>query len=447
MLSDVIAALATPAGRSAIAVVRLSGGRAYEVAARVLRPFKAEPTRRAARTGVLNPTTREMIDDAVYVVYRAPASYTGEDTVEISTHGGLLVPAETLGALLTAGARLATPGEFTRRAVLNGKMDVLQAEAVGDLIDATAPAQRRAAINQLDGGLSARVEGLRTQVLELEAMVGYEIDFPDEDSGPVPPEKIEAAIDRLCESLDALSRTAAEGERLREGALAVIAGRPNAGKSSLFNALLGKDRAIVTEIPGTTRDAIEVPISCDGFPFRLVDTAGLGPTDDHIDRLGVEVSHRFLSSADVVIYCVETGKDLSSSEREFLNGLDVPVVVVETKADLTVDTAATVDGLRTSARTGTGLVELRTELARFGFADLSARAELEPLVTRERHRAALELALREMEGFRTTRDAGVEGAVAAVHLRAAVGALENIIGAVTQDDVLDRLFSTFCVGK
>jgi tRNA modification GTPase len=148
-----------------------------------------------------------------------------------------------------------------------------------------------------------------------------------------------------------------------------------------------------------------------------------------------------------VIYCVETGRDLSSSEREFLDGLDVPVVVVETKADLTVDTAAAVDGLCTSARTGTGLVELRAELARFAFADLSARAELEPLVTRERHRAVLELALREMEGFRSARDAGVEGAVAAVHLRAAVGALENIIGAVTQDDVLDRLFSTFCVGK
>ncbi len=450
MLNDVIAALSTPPGRSAIAVVRLSGSGAFDVAGRVLQPFQREPQRRASRVSVVNPATKEVIDQALYVVYRAPGSYTGEDTVEISTHGGVLVPSETLGALFQAGARLATPGEFTRRAVINGKMDVLQAEAVGDLIDATSPWQRRAAIGQLDRGLSKRIEALRSQVLELEALVCYEIDFPEEDSGPVPPERIAAALNRLADSLRLLSRTAAEGERLRDGALAVIAGRPNVGKSSLFNALLGTDRAIVSEAPGTTRDAIEAAVSCDGFPFRLIDTAGLrpteDPTEDRIERLGIEVSRRYLSSADVVVFCVESGLKLSAAEREFLEDLEAKTLVVETKADLGAGvTGARV--LRTSAVSGAGLSELRTELARFAFANLSAQSVMEPLVTRERHRAALAVASDEIDAFREARDSGLEGAVAAVHLRAAVASLEDIIGAVTHQDVLDRLFASFCVGK
>ena len=189
---------------------------------------------------------------------------------------------------------------------------MLQAEAIGDLIEATSSSQRRAAIGQLDRGLSKRIEALRSQVLEVETLVCYEIDFPEEDSGPVPPERIAAALDRLADSLRLLSSTAAEGERLRDGALAVIAGRPNTGKSSLFNALLGTDRAIVSEAPGTTRDAIEAAVSCDGFPFRLIDTAGLRPTEDRIERLGIEVSQRYLSSADVVVFCVESGQTLSA---------------------------------------------------------------------------------------------------------------------------------------
>ncbi len=447
MLSDVIAAISTPAGRSAIAVVRVSGRGAFEVAARVLDPFRPERARRAARTRVVHPTTRDVIDDALCVAFPAPQSYSGEEMVEISTHGGVLVPAETLGALLAAGARVAAPGEFTRRAVLNGKLDLLQAEAVGDLIDATAPVQRRAALGQLDRGLSIRIEKLRSQVLDLEALVSYEIDFPEEDSGPVPPEQIAAAVGELCVALSDLSRTAAEGERLREGALAVIAGRPNVGKSSLFNALLGRERAIVTEVPGTTRDAIEAPVSCDGFPFRLVDTAGLRSTGDRVERIGVEVSRRYLDGADLVLYCAEAGKNLEADERDFLKQLQEKVVVVLTKADLSHSDDGLPAGIPTSAISGQGLPELRAEMARFAFASLSGRADIEPLVTRERHRAALGEALEETIAFRDVRAAGTEGAVAAVHLRAAVGALEAIVGVVTADDVLDRVFSSFCVGK
>ncbi len=446
MLSDVIAAISTPAGRSAIAVVRVSGKGAFDVAARVLDPFRPERDRRATRTRVVHPTTRDVIDDALCVAFPAPRSYSGENMVEISTHGGVLVPAETLGAFFAAGARLATPGEFTRRAVLNGKLDLLQAEAVGDLIEATAPVQRRAALGQLDRGLSTRIEKLRSQVLDLEALISYEIDFPEEDSGPVPPERIDAAVGELCGALESLSRTAAEGERLREGALVVIAGRPNTGKSSLFNALVGRERAIVTDVPGTTRDAIEAPISCDGFPFRLVDTAGLRSTDDEVERIGVEVSWRYLDGADLVLYCAEAGEDLQAGERQFLEQFEEKVVVVLTKTDLTT-TSTGQEGMPTSAMSGEGLPELRTEMARFAFAVLSGRTDIEPLVTRERHRAALAHALEETVAFREARASGMEGAVAAVHLRAAVGALETIVGVVTADDVLDRVFSSFCVGK
>ena len=447
MLSDVIAAVATPAGRSAIAVVRVSGDGAHTVASRVLESFRPEPERRAARSRVVHPATGEVIDEAVYITLHAPRSYTGQDMVEISTHGGVLVPAETLAALVAAGARVATPGEFTRRAVLNGKMDLLQAEAVGDLIDATAPAQRRTALSQLDRGLSLRITKLRSQVLDLEALVSYEIDFPEEDSGPVAPERIAGAIEELCRAFRDLSRTAAEGERLREGALAVIAGWPNAGKSSLFNALVGHERAIVTEVPGTTRDAIEAPVTCGGFPFRLVDTAGLRATEDRVERLGVEVSHRYLDAADVVIFCGECGRRLEPAEQEFLEKLNGRVVMVRTKADISPPPCASESGIRVSAISGEGLPEFRTELARFAFATLSGQADLEPLVTRERHRAALQVALEETEAFRDSRIAGLEGAVAAIHLQAAVRALEDIIGVVTADDILDRVFASFCVGK
>ena len=447
MLTDVIAAIATPPGRSAIAVVRVSGDGAHEVAAQVVESLRSDRERGATRSRIIHPTTKEVIDDALCVAFRAPRSYTGEDLVEISTHGGLLVPAETLGALVAAGARVAAPGEFTRRAVLNGKMDLLQAEAVGDLVDATAPAQRRAALGQLDRGLSLRVEDLRRQVLELEALVSYEIDFPEEDSGPVPPERIEGAVDALRQAFGALSRTAAEGERLREGALAVVAGQPNVGKSSLFNALLGRDRAIVTEIPGTTRDAIEAPVTCDGFPFRLVDTAGLRSSDDPVERLGVEVSHRYLAGADVVIFCVESGRELDGDEEEFLESLRDRALVVQTKADLVPSGAGSRIGLRVSAISSEGLPELRGELARLAFVGLSGSGDLEPLVTRERHRAALETALAETVAFHDARASGLEGAVAAVHLRSAVRALEDIIGVVTTEDVLERVFASFCVGK
>ncbi len=449
MLSDVIAAISTPPGRSGIALVRVSGSGAHEAAARVLASFAVAPLRTARLSPVTHPSSGELLDEALYLTYRAPASYTGEDMVELTTHGGLLVPAEVLGALLAAGARQAAPGEFTRRAVANGKLDLLQAEAVADLVDATAPAQRRAALQQFDRGLSGRIAALRDQVLELEALGCYEIDFPEEDSGPVAPERIAAAAADARTAIAALIGTAAEGERLREGALAVIAGRPNAGKSSLFNALLGSERAIVTHIPGTTRDAIEAPASCDGFPFRLIDTAGLRESEDVVERLGVEVSRRYLSAADVVLFCAEAGRELTREEHDFLDEVAVPVVLVRTKCDLLGDTdrPAADSGVMVSAETGDGIAHLRSALAEHVFTGMAGRGDIGPLVTRERHRVALQRAQEEVTHFEQARGEGLETAVAATHLRAAVAALEDVIGLVSAEDVLERVFESFCVGK
>jgi tRNA modification GTPase len=446
MLLDPIVALATPPGRGALALVRLAGVGAFEVAAQVLTPFAVMPARTARRAHVIRAPRGEVIDEALYLTYPGPASYTGQDTVEITTHGGLLVPADVLAAVERAGARMATPGEFTRRAVLNGKLDLLQAEAVGDLIDATAPAQRRAALHQLDRGLSHQIAGLREDILALEALLGYDIDFPDEDDGPVAADRIDAATVAVQERLASLLATAAEGMRLRAGALVVIAGQPNVGKSSLFNALLGTERAIVTAVPGTTRDAVEAPAVCDGFPFRLVDTAGLRETAEPVERLGVEVSRRYLAGADLVLFCAEAGRGLTTEEEAFLASCSAPVVVVRTKTDLT-DAPGPPDHLHVSAERGVGLDAVRSALAQRAFTGLADAGEVMAAVTRERHRTALTAAARDVDAFAAARRTGVDAVVAAVHLRAAAEAVTALVGPLTPDDVLDRVFATFCIGK
>jgi tRNA modification GTPase len=389
------------------------------------------------RARLAHPDSGDPIDEVLAACFPAPRSYTGEDSVEISTHGGLVVPAAAVAAFVAAGARLAEPGEFTRRAVLNGKMDLLQAEATADLIDAGSPAQRRRALHQLERGLSGRLSALRQEILDLEGLIAYDIDFPEEDEGPVSQERVRGAWDVVRGRVAQLLKTAPEGERLREGALLVIAGRPNAGKSSLFNALLGAERAIVTEVPGTTRDAIEAHAVIEGFPFRLIDTAGLRESEERVERLGIEVSRKYLGAADLVLFCEERP---DPERAAFLAPVQAPVIVIRTKTDLSGG-----DGV--SVVTGAGLDALRKKLAEVAFGQLLALGDVEPVVTRARHRAALEHALSELDAFAEARATGVDAAATATHLRAAVLALDDLIGVVTPDDVLDRVFATFCVGK
>lgn len=442
MLSDPIAALATPPGRSALAVIRLSGTGAFAVAARVVDGFRSDRPRTAV-LAAFRDAAGEPIDRGLCTVFPGPGSYTGEDLVELSCHGGLLVPARLLAALHHAGARPAAPGEFTRRAVLNGKLDLVQAEAVGDLIDAIAPAQARAALRQLDGGLSHRLAELRERLVETQGLLAYDIDFPGEDDGPVPRSRIAGRLEDVAARISGLLATAPAAERLREGALLVLAGRPNAGKSSIFNALLGAERTLVTEIPGTTRDAVEAHTDFLGWPVRLVDTAGLWDASERIDRLGVEVSRRYLASADLVLLCVETGR--SPGVDELAVAGERPTLLVRTKSDL--NGGASDDGLEVSAVSGAGLGELRRAAAERVFAGRIALADLEPALTRERHRTALARADVALAAAREQFGGSGDAVLVAHHVREATTALDELVGAVDVEDVLDRVFASFCVGK
>jgi tRNA modification GTPase len=447
---DTIVARATAPGRSAIAVVRISGPTAFSIAGDLLTPWPAAP-RVATLVSVRDPRDGSRIDSVVATSYPAPRSYTGEDVLELSSHGGYAVPVALVDAIVARGARPALAGEFTRRALLNGKIDLVQAEAIGDLIDARSDAMRRAALVQLDGGLSRRVATLRDELIDLEALLAYDIDFPEEDHGPIPPARIEAAVDRALGSLDALLATAPAGALVRDGATVVIAGAPNVGKSSLFNALLGEARAIVTDVPGTTRDAIEATVDHGGWPLRLVDTAGLRTTGDALERMGIEVSERYLAKAEVVIACGDSAAGVASALAAVRSLADAPVVAARTKADLVSasDEMRVPNGtIAVSAETGEGLRPLLDAVAR-ALADRHGAPSADlPLLTRTRHVTALRTARDELAAFQTAWRANeLPATIAAVHVRSAVVALDELIGAVDVEDVLTRLFATFCVGK
>lgn len=472
---DTIVALATAAGRGAVALIRISGARAISIA-RALGAFGgdggATPVpRRSVLARLVHPHSGEWLDDALVTWFAAPRSYTGDDVVEIGTHGGVVTSQRVLAACVAAGAREAQPGEFTRRAVLNGRMDLLQAEAVGDLIDARTQAMQQQALQQLDGGLSRRLHALRDEVIHLEALLAYDIDFPEEDDGPIDRSRIEVAAVALRDALTALLATAPRGAMVRDGVLVVLAGAPNAGKSSLFNALLGESRAIVTPIAGTTRDAIEALLDRTPFPLRLVDTAGLRDTNDELERLGIEVSARYLAQAQVVLACGDS-LDAVRETREAVAGWTRGVVVgVRTKRDLGggnagtataeagtaeadtaeartagADTAERVVGV--SAETGEGLGALLAAIDRAVGAENAEWRSAAAVVTRERHRVAITQALDEVTRFVDAwREDVLPPPVAAVHLLAAREALEELVGAIGVEDVLDRVFRDFCIGK
>ena len=440
MLSDPIAALATPPGRSALAVVRVSGLGAFGVVARVIEGFRTDRPRVATLATFHHDG--EPIDRGLYTVFPGPHSYTGDDMVELSCHGGQVAPARLLAALFAGGARQAAPGEFTRRAVLSGKLDLVQAEAVGELIDAVAPAQARGALRRLDGGLSLRIAELRESLVELQALLSYEIDFPGEDDGPVPPDRIAAAVVESRARIGRLLATAPSADRMRQGALLVLAGRPNAGKSSLFNTLLGADRALVTEIPGTTRDAIEAHTDFLGWPVRLVDTAGLADAEDRLERMGIEISRRYLSAADLVLLCVEAGHPLDGSEVAL--GETRASLVVRTKRDL-ADGAA--EGLAVSSVTGEGIDELRRAVAERMFGDRIALGDLEPTLGSERHREALARAAAALDDAAAYLVPGGDAVLVSHHVREATLALDELVGVVDVEEVLGKVFAGFCVGK
>jgi tRNA modification GTPase len=310
---------------------------------------------------------------------------------------------------------------------------------------------QRTALSQLDGGLSRRLLDLRNELIGLEALIAYDVDFPDEDDGPIPRERIQTAIANVVKALASLLATIPVGEIVRDGAVVVIAGPPNAGKSSLFNALLGRSRAIVTEIPGTTRDALEATIDTGKWPLRLVDTAGLRETTDHLERLGIEVSERYLAAAHLVLACSENPADLDRIVDLIGGHSSAPVLAIRTKSDLVTlgdESSVSADTLQLSVETGTGLPELVAAIDRVLDSHNDGIEPDFPILINVRHRKAIETAHAETRQFeRIWKEEKLPAIVAAVHLRTAVSALEELIGSVEIEDVLDRVFSSFCVGK
>jgi len=428
----------------------MSGAKAHDIARARITPW---PT--VARHATLCTVTAPdgtVLDEAIVTVFDGPRSFTGEDVVEIATHGGVVTPTLVVAAMIASGAREATAGEFTRRAVLHGKLDLVQAEAIGDLIDAQSRAMHAAAVRQLDGALSRRILALREMVIGVEALIAYDIDFPEEDDGPISRERIAGACEELLHALDGLLATAPVGELIRDGAVVVIAGAPNAGKSSLFNALVGAERAIVTNIPGTTRDAIEAVIDVGRWPVRLVDTAGLRETDDVVERLGIEVSERYLASANLVLACGDTPEGVATVVRGVRAMTDAPVLGIRTKSDVTVrhegNTPVNDGEVAVSVVLGSGISELVARIEEAITEQHGGVALDAPVLTRERHRHAVATARAEVAVFTSLwESASLPAPVAAVHLRSAAHALEDVVGAIDVEEVFDRLFGTFCIGK
>jgi len=331
---------------------------------------------------------------------------------------------------------------------LNGKLDLLQAEAIGDLIEARSHAAHRQALRQLDGGLSSRVHALRARILQLEALLAYDIDFPEEDDGPVPRERILDAAESTLQDVASLLATADRGTLIHDGALVVLAGAPNAGKSSLFNALLGEARAIVTEIPGTTRDAIEAVLDRPQWPLRLVDTAGLRDTVDPLERLGIEISTRYASRAAIVLACAEDPDQVGVVAQAIAAHTTAPVLQVLTKSDLAPDESYVGAAIRVSARAGSGLSELLEAIDACLLSEHGAQHEDAPGLTRARHQVAVAGAVEELEHFRQAlREDRIPMSIAAIHVRRAADLLGELIGVLHTEDVLDVVFRQFCVGK
>ena len=435
---DTIAAVSTPPGEGAVALIRISGPEAAAILGKIFQP--ANPAPRHATHGriIENGAT---VDRVLVTVFQAPASYTGEDMVEIGCHGGILLAAHILEMVLRQGARAAEPGEFTQRAFLNGKLDLTQAEAVMDLISAKTPLAMRAAAEQLQGRLGDEVAGIRAKVLETVAHLEAWIDFPEEGIDPATGilllEKISSCLSRT----EALLSTAESGRVMREGVRVAIVGRPNVGKSSLLNRLLGMERAIVSPVPGTTRDTIEESACLRGILFRLTDTAGLRETGDPVEREGVDRARRTIEQADLVLHLLDASAEFDEPE------LREREILVANKTDLAPrDARLPANAVRVSAKTGAGFPELVEAMIRETCGrHLTAGPSL--AAVNARHKTLLESAAASLGAAAALVRAGKFPELAAIELRAALDSVGQIIGAADTEEILGEIFGRFCIGK
>jgi len=448
---DTIVAAATPPGRGGIGIVRLSGPKVPEFAAVLLGEL---PQPRRATLARFLDAQGEPIDAGLALFFPAPASYTGEHVLELHGHGGPVVIEALVSRAVALGARRAQPGEFTQRAFLNDKLDLAQAEAIADLIDAGSREAARAAMRSLEGEFSAMVRGLTEAVIELRTYVEAAIDFPEEEIDFLADRQLLARFGALRDHFDAVLESARLGKLLHEGMTVVLAGRPNAGKSSLLNRLAGYDAAIVTPIPGTTRDIVRVPLAIDGMPLHVLDTAGLRQGGDAVEEEGVRRARSEISRADRVLFVIDAAADPAASawreERAQLPG-NVPVTLLFNKCDLVTPAAnaaplvpESAPRLHVSALTGAGIAELRAHLKDcMGYQTVEAGA----ISARQRHLESLTRARAHTQEATRQLTERRAGELAAEELRGAQRSLDEITGEFTSDDLLGRIFSSFCIGK
>ncbi|NLL19796.1 MAG: tRNA uridine-5-carboxymethylaminomethyl(34) synthesis GTPase MnmE [Clostridia bacterium] len=463
-MEDTIGAIGTALGESGIGIVRLSGPDSEHIIEQLFIPVNRENwSRRQSHRLYLghfrkSGSGQEVIDQVLVVIMKGPHSYTGEDVAEIHCHGGYLVVRSVLEAVLNQGARLAEPGEFTRRAFLNGKLDLAQAEATIDLIRSKSRTGLAIAVGNLDGKLSQLIDYCQEELLRILAYCEASIDFPEDEIEVMQPEEIEEIITSVINRLERLLADFDKGRLLQDGVKTVILGKPNVGKSSLLNAILGRERAIVTDIPGTTRDLIEEYVDLGGIPLRMVDTAGIRPTEDLVEKIGVEKTKEVLKEADLALLVLDAATGLTDNDQlvwQLAKEAGVPLIVLINKVDLDevaigreqlkqMDSGLTV--LEISALSGYGLPALEEKVQEMvGLGEV--RWEGEPLITRLRHRQAVTKAVDHLKQLLVSLEQGLPEDFLTIDLRGAWEALGEINGKTVGEDVLDRIFAEFCIGK
>lgn len=459
---DTIAAVATPHGEGGIAVIRLSGPESLDILNRIFvsahsgeNPGPMD-SRRLYHGRIVDPESSEAVDEVLTVYMKSPGSYTGEDVVEIHSHGGVLVPKRILGIVFGLGARPANPGEFSLRAFLNGRMDLAQAEAVADIVNAQTMDALKQAELQLEGALSHKIGAAKEAVLDILAEVEAQVDFPEEDIDPIVKDSITARIQDIIAGLGELIDSYDEGRILKYGVSTAIIGKPNVGKSSLLNSLLMKERAITSPIPGTTRDFIEESIDIRGLPLRLVDTAGIRATADEIERAGVLLAKKKAGEAELVIAVIDGSSELDGDDLEVLTSLpEKQSLIVINKSDIGIivnnneylESIPQDRIIHTSAKTGAGIDSLKDAIYTLLTGNQARRDGRELVLTELRHKLALERAGDGLDSFLRILGLGESPEFLAFDLRIALDSLGEITGEVTTEDILGRIFSKFCVGK
>ncbi len=459
-LDDTIVAISTPPGRGGIGVVRLAGPEAQAIAAPLLRLKHELQPGHAIFGELIEPSTGESIDEVVVTFFQKPHSYTTDDIVEISAHGAPVVLRHVVELAVAAGARLAEPGEFTMRAFLNGRLDLTQAEAVRDLIESQTLYQAKVAAQQLEGALSHRLQPIKQRLVELIAVLEAGIDFAEDDVPVAAAEDIRRCLAEVREPLAALEASFAYGKVVHEGMTLAIVGRPNVGKSSLFNRLVERERAIVTATPGTTRDLVSETVSLGGIPVKLVDTAGIRAAYDEAESLGVRKSYEALADADLVLVVMDLSQPPNDEDARLVGMVGArPKIVVENKADLQreqgVGSREQEAGgrgqekngrVRTSAVTGEGVEELRTEILRHVGGEAAGQRE-SGFLTNVRHQGLVRQAIAGLDAGRRALDQDIPHEMMLLDLYTALHSLDGITGATTTDDILNLIFSSFCIGK